>query len=106
MNIRPIKNYLLVLPSPEKRETASGLIIPDTATSQERSQYGKVVAVGPGKHNDRGELMPMSVRVGDTIVFGRAQKGSWPEVLVDGVTHIMMRDDVDVLAIVSDPTKS
>ena len=106
VTIRPIRDHVLVYPNPEKTETAGGIIIPATASSTERSQTGVVVAVGPGKVNDRGELMPMSVKVGDVVVFGRAQKGSWPEVVLGDKVHIMMRDGVDVLGVVSDPTRS
>ena len=73
----------------------SGLYIPDTA--KEKPSKGEVVAVGPGKHADDGKLVPMTVKVGDMVLFN---KYAGTEVKIDGAEHLVMRED-DILAIIA-----
>jgi len=94
MKLRPLNDRVLVLRIEEEEKTAGGIIIPDTA--KEKPQEGKVVAVGAGKLNDKGERIPMVVKEGDRVLFG---KYAGNEVKIDGVEHLIMRED-DILAIV------
>ena len=75
-------------------KTKGGIIIPDTA--KQTPEQGKIVAVGKGKVNDDGKLMPVGVQVGDTILFG---KYSGSEVELDGEEHLIMREE-DILGVV------
>jgi len=75
-------------------KTKGGIIIPDTA--KQKPEQGKIVAVGKGKVNDDGKLMPVGVKVGDTILFG---KYSGSEVELDGEEHLIMREE-DILGVV------
>jgi chaperonin GroES len=94
MKVRPLHDRLLVR-RVEKEETAKGgIIIPDTA--KEKPQEGKVVAVGKGKLLDDGKLVALEVKPGDKILFG---KYSGSEVKIEGVEHLIMRED-DVLGII------
>ncbi len=75
-------------------KTKGGIIIPDTA--KEKPEQGKIVAVGKGRVNDDGKLMPVGVKVGDTILFG---KYSGSEIKLDGEEHLIMREE-DILGVV------
>jgi len=75
-------------------KTKGGIIIPDTA--KVKPEQGKVIAIGKGKVNDDGKLMPVGVKVGDTILFG---KYSGSEVELDGEEHLIMREE-DILGVV------
>jgi len=94
MNIRPLHDRVVVKRIEEKETIQGGIIIPDTA--KEKPQEGKVIAVGPGKVNDKGERIPLEVKEKDKVLFG---KYSGSEIKVDGVEHLIMRED-DILAIV------
>ncbi|PNU20279.1 co-chaperone GroES [Geothermobacter hydrogeniphilus] len=94
MNIRPLHDRIIVERLEEETTTASGLIIPDTA--KEKPQQGKVVAVGNGKKTEDGKVLPLDVKAGDTVLFG---KYAGTEVKVDGKEYLMMRED-DVMGIV------
>ncbi len=78
---------------PEEQKTAGGIVIPDTA--KEKPQEGKVIAVGPGRTDKDGALIPMDVKKGDRILFG---KYSGTETKIDGVEYLIMRAD-DILGI-------
>jgi chaperonin GroES len=93
MNIRPLYDRILVRRVKEEEKTAGGIIIPDTA--KEKPQEGKVVAVGDGRRDEDGKLHKLQVKKGDRILFG---KYSGSEVTLDGVEHLIMRED-DVLGI-------
>lgn len=93
MNIQPLHDRLIVKRMEEERTSAGGIVIPDSAT--EKPSKGEVVAAGPGKTADNGEVVALQVKVGDTVLFG---KYSGTEVKVDGEDVIVMRED-DVLAI-------
>ena len=93
--IRPLADRLIVkrLEDNEQR-SAGGIIIPDTA--KEKPQEGKVVAVGKGKTGEDGKVLPLDVKAGDRILFG---KYSGSEVVIDGEEHLIMREE-DVLGVV------
>jgi chaperonin GroES len=93
MKIRPLGDRVLVKRLKEEDRTKGGIIIPDTA--KEKPQEGKVVAVGKGKVNDDGRLIPTEIKAGDKILFG---KYSGSEVNIDGEEHLIMREE-DVLGI-------
>jgi len=90
---RPLGDRVLVKRIKEEERTKGGIIIPDTA--KEKPQEGKVVAVGKGKYGDDGKLIPIEVKAGDKILFG---KYSGSEVQLDGEEHMIMRED-DILGI-------
>jgi chaperonin GroES len=94
MKIRPLNDRVLVLRVGEEQKTSGGIIIPDTA--KEKPQEGKVVAVGPGKMSEEGKRIGMDVKAGDRILFG---KYSGNEIKVDGVEHLIMREE-DILAVI------
>jgi chaperonin GroES len=94
MKIRPLNDRVMVLRLEEEQKTTGGIIIPDTA--KEKPQEGKVIAVGPGKVDENGKRMGMDVKAGDRILFG---KYSGNEIKVDGVEHLIMREE-DILAVI------
>ena len=93
MKIRPLQDRVMVTRIEEEERTKGGIIIPDTA--KEKPQEGKIVAVGKGKVNDDGKLIPLDVKVGDRILFG---KYSGSEVKLDGEDVLIMRED-DILGV-------
>jgi chaperonin GroES len=93
MKIKPLGDRILVLGVEKEKKTKGGILIPDTA--KEKPQEGKVIAVGPGKVNEKGERIPLDVKKGDRVLFG---KYSGNEIKIDGVEHLIMRED-DILAI-------
>ena len=95
MKLRPLQDRILVQRMAEETTTKGGIIIPDTA--KEKPVEGKVVAVGNGKTNDKGERIALEVKEGDRILFG---KYSGNEVKVDGEEYLIMRED-DVLGIIA-----
>ncbi|HOB90152.1 MAG TPA: co-chaperone GroES [Candidatus Colwellbacteria bacterium] len=95
MNIKPLSNHIFLEPVEEEKATESGIIIPDTA-DKEKPVKGKVIAVGSGKLNEKGERTPMSVKVGDTVLF---KKYGPDEIEIDGKKYLVGDED-DVLAIV------
>lgn len=94
MKVRPLNDRVVVLRIDEEEKTSGGIIIPDTA--KEKPQEGKVIAVGTGKVNDKGERVPLEVKGGDRILFS---KYAGNEISINGVEHLIMRED-DILAIV------
>jgi chaperonin GroES len=94
MKIRPLHDRILVTREEEKEVKKGGIIIPDTA--KEKPQEGKVIAVGNGKVNDAGKKVPLDVKAGDKILFG---KYSGSEVKVDDHEYLIMKEE-DVLAII------
>ena len=97
MKIRPLHDRVVVkrLESDEEK-TTGGLFIPDSA--KEKPQKGEIVAAGAGKKNEDGKLMPLDVKVGDTVLFG---KYSGNEIKVDGEECLIMRED-EILAVFED----
>ena len=94
MKIRPLQDRILVKRLAEEEKTKGGIIIPDTA--KEKPAEGKVVSVGNGKLNDDGKRIPIEIKKGDSILFG---KYSGTEVTVDGQEYLIMRED-DVLGVI------
>jgi chaperonin GroES len=94
MKIRPLHDRVIVKRMEEERKTASGIVIPDTAT--EKPDQGEVVAVGPGKRDDSGKLIAMDLKVGDRVLFG---KYAGQSVKVDGNELLVMREE-DVMGVV------
>lgn len=94
MKIRPLHDRVVVRRVEEERTSPGGIVIPDNAT--EKPSKGEVVAIGKGKPLDNGEVRPMGVKKGDTVLFG---KYSGSEVKLDGEELVVMRED-DIMAIV------
>lgn len=90
--IKPLADRIVVKPAEAEQKTSSGLFIPDNA--KEKPMQGKVVAVGPGRKNDKGEIVPMEVKVGDVVLYG---KYSGTEVTVDGENYLIVKEP-DVIA--------
>ena len=95
MNFRPVHDRVLVQPLDGEEKTAGGIIIPDTA--KEKPSEGKVIAVGPGAKTEDGKILPMEVKVGDLVLFG---KWSGTEVKIDGVEYSIMKES-DIMGIMS-----
>ena len=95
MNFRPLHDRVVVKRIDEEAKTAGGIIIPDTA--KEKPMQGKIVAVGPGKRNDSGELSPLDVKSGDTVIFG---KWSGTEVTIDGQELLIMNES-DIMGVLA-----
>ena len=93
MDIRPLHDRIIVEAAAKEEKTSGGIILPDSA--QEKPQRGEVLAVGPGKRLDSGQLAPPDVQVGDHVLYG---KYGGTEVTVDGKDYIILRAD-DVLAV-------
>ena len=93
MKIRPLGDRILVKRIKEEEKSKGGIIIPDTA--KEKPQEGKVIAVGKGKYSEEGKLIPIEVKAGDKILFG---KYSGSEIVLEGEDHLIMRED-DILGI-------
>jgi chaperonin GroES len=88
MKIRPLQDRIVIERLTGEEKTKGGLIIPDTA--KEKPAQGKVIAVGPGKRDDDGKLIPCEVKVGDTVMFS---KYSGNEIKIDGKEHLILRED-------------
>ena len=94
MKIRPLQDRILVQRLAEEEKTKGGIIIPDTA--KEKPAEGKVVAVGNGKLGDDGKRIPLEIKKGDSILFG---KYSGTEVTIEGKEYLIMRED-DILGVI------
>ena len=95
MNLKPLEDRIVVRPNEAETQTASGLVIPDTA--KEKPQQGTVLAVGPGKRSDStGELIPVGIEAGQTVLYS---KYGGTEVSVDG-EDVLVLNGRDILAIV------
>ena len=92
MKLKPLSDRIVIKASEAEEKTASGIILPDTA--KEKPQEGEVVAVGPGKVNDSGAIIKMSLNKGDKVLYG---KYSGTEVNVEGQELLIMRES-DILA--------
>jgi chaperonin GroES len=96
MNVRPLHDRIVVQRIEEGEQKVGGIIIPDTA--KEKPQQGKVIAAGNGKVKDDGKRVPLDVKAGDVILFG---KYSGQEIKLDGEEYLIMRED-EVLAVIED----
>lgn len=92
--IKPLADYVLVEPAEKETTLPSGIVLPDT--SKEKPQEGKVLAVGPGKKDEDGDAIPMSVKVGDTVIY---KKWGGTDIKVDGKDYLLIREE-DILAII------
>ena len=94
MTFKPLSNHLFLEPLEEEKVTKGGIVLPDTA-DKEKPMQGKVVAIGPGKKNEKGELQPMSVKIGDTVLF---KKYGPDEIEFEGKKYLVGDED-DILAV-------
>src|SRR5271169_2285032 len=93
MKFRPLHDRVVVTRIDAEDKTAGGIIIPDTA--KEKPQEGKVIAVGPGGRDESGKLIPIDIKAGDRVLFG---KWSGTEVKIDGVEYLIMKES-DVMGV-------
>lgn len=93
MKLKPLADRVIIKPSPAEERTKGGIIVPDTA--KEKPVIGEIVAVGPGKRGDDGKLVPMEVKVGDKVLYG---KYSGTEVTIEGEEYLIMRES-DIFAV-------
>ena len=96
MKVRPLHDRIIVQRIEEGEQKVGGIIIPDTA--KEKPQQGKVIAAGKGKTKDDGKVVPMDVKAGDLILFG---KYSGQEIKLDGEEYLIMREE-EVLGVIED----
>jgi chaperonin GroES len=94
MNVRPLHDRLIIQRIEEGEQNVGGIIIPDSA--KEKPQQGKVIAAGNGKSKDDGKRVPLDVKAGDTILFG---KYSGQDIKLDGEDYLIMKED-EVLAVI------
>jgi chaperonin GroES len=94
MKFRPLHDRVVVKRIEQEEKTKGGIIIPDTA--KEKPQEGEVIAVGPGARNERGEIVPLDVKAGDRVLFG---KWSGTEVKIDGEELLIMKES-DLLGVI------
>lgn len=94
MNIRPLNDRILVKRLESEEKTTGGIIIPDSA--KEKPAEGEIVAVGPGKMNDKGERVAMDVKAGDRVLFS---KYGGTDVKIEGDDYLIMRED-DILGVI------
>ena len=95
MKIRPLHDRVIVKRKEEERKTASGIVIPDSANTEKPDQ-GEILAVGAGKKDDNGKLIPLDVKVGDRVLFG---KYAGQTVKVDGEEVLVMREE-DIMGVI------
>ena len=95
MNIKPLSDYILIEPIKEEEKTKSGILLPETA-DKERPEQGKVIAVGPGKLNDSGNLIPMDIKVGQKVLFTKYGPN---EIKVEDKEYLIAKQE-DILAII------
>ena len=93
MHFRPLHDRVVVRRITADQKTAGGIIIPDTA--QEKPQEGEIVAVGPGGRDESGKLIPLDVKAGNRVLFG---KWSGTEVKIDGVEYLIMKES-DIMGV-------
>ena len=94
MKLRPLADRVIVKRVDSETKTASGIVIPDNAA--EKPDQGEVLAVGPGKRNDKGDFVALNIKVGDRVLFG---KWSGTEVKIDGEDLLIMKES-DIMGIV------
>ncbi|MBQ7528388.1 co-chaperone GroES [bacterium] len=92
--VRPLGERVIVKPNPREEKTAGGLFIPDTA--KEKPQQGEVIAVGPGRKAEDGTLLPMELKVGDKVLYG---KYAGTELKMDGEVYLIVKES-DILAVI------
>jgi chaperonin GroES len=97
MKFKPLQDRVVVRRIQEEEKTPGGIIIPDTA--KEKPSEGEVIAVGPGARNDKGDIVPVEVKAGDRVLFG---KWSGTEVKIDGQELLIMKES-DIMGIITAP---
>jgi len=97
MKFRPLHDRVVVRRVTADEKTAGGIIIPDTA--QEKPSQGEVIAVGPGGRDESGKLIPIDIKVGDRVLFG---KWSGTEVKIDGKDLLIMKES-DIMGVIDEP---
>jgi chaperonin GroES len=95
MKLVPLEDRVVVKIIEQEQVTATGIVLPDTA--KEKPSKGRVEAVGPGKYSDKGDLLPMPVKVGDLVVFA---KYAGTELKLDGEEYLVLRGMTDIIGIV------
>ena len=98
MNLKPLGDRLIVQALEEEETTASGIVLPDTA--KEKPQEGEIIAVGPGARNEAGKVVPLDVKAGDRILFG---KWSGSEIKLDGEDLLIMTE-ADIMGVLEGPS--
>lgn len=96
MQLQPLHDHVVLKPAKQEEITKSGIVLPDTA-DKDKPVQGEVIAVGPGKYNEDGERMAMSVKPGDKVVF---KKYSPDEVKIDGEEYLVVSES-DIIAILN-----
>ena len=94
MNFKPLSNHLFIEPIEEEKTTKSGIVLPETM-EKEKPIKGKIIAVGPGKRNEKGEIIQMSVKIGDVVLF---KKYGPDEIEIEDKKYLVGDED-DILAI-------
>ena len=97
MKLKPMNDYLLIEPLKEDEITKGGIVIPETAR-EERAVKGKVIAMGPGKVNEKGERIPLTIKEGQKVIF---KKYAPDEIKIDDKEYYFIKED-DILAVVED----
>ena len=95
MDFKPLSNHLFLEPVEEEKKSAGGIVLPETV-EKEKPVKAKVLAIGPGKRNERGEVQPMSVKVGDVVLF---KKYGPDEIEIEGKKYLVGDED-DILAVI------
>lgn len=95
VNLKPLADRVIVEPMEEEEVTSSGIVLPETA--KEKPQKGTLIAVGPGKKDEQGKVIPMDVKVGDVVLYA---KYAGTEVKLDGGRRVLVLREGDILAIV------
>jgi chaperonin GroES len=95
INIKPLADYVLIEPIKEEEKTKTGILLPESA-EKEKPEKGKVIAVGPGRRDEKGNLIPISVKVGQTVLF---KKYGPDEIKVDDKEYLICKEE-DILAII------
>jgi len=95
MNIKPLGDHILIEPIKEEEKTKAGIFLPDTA-SKEKSEEGKVVAVGPGKKTDDGKIIPVSIKPGDKVLFTKYGPN---EIKINNKEYLIASES-DILAVI------
>jgi chaperonin GroES len=94
MNVRPLRDRILVTRLEEQEQRIGGIIVPDSA--KEKPQQGKVVAAGKGRITEKGDVIPLDVQVGDTVLFG---KYSGTEIKIEATDYLILRED-EILGVI------
>ncbi|HOV97401.1 MAG TPA: co-chaperone GroES [bacterium] len=94
--IKPLSDYLLIEPLERETKLPSGIVIPDTA--KEKPQEGRVLAVGPGRRDEKGDVVPMSVKAGSIVMY---KKWGGTEIKIEGKELLLVKEE-DVLALIED----